>query len=71
MAYKGFTSWNAWNVSLWVNGDESMYRFAQDLVKQHGRGQAAKMLANELHGQRTPDGAEYNVTGIRQSLQGM
>jgi len=71
MKYNGYTSWNAWNVSLWINNDESLYRFAYDLVKQHGRYQAAKMLAGELDGQKTPDGATYNVTGIRQALQGM
>jgi hypothetical protein len=71
MKYNGYTSWNAWNVSLWINNDESLYRFAYDLVKQYGRYQAAKMLASELNGQKTPDGAKYNVTGIRQALQGM
>jgi hypothetical protein len=71
MAYNGFTSWNAWNVSLWINNDESLYCFAYRLVRQHGNGQAAKMLSNELHGQKTPDGAEYNITGIRQALRGI
>ena len=71
MKHNGYTSWNAWNVSLWINNDESLYRFAYDLVKQYGRCRAAKMLASELDGQKTPDGAKYNVTGIRQALQGM
>ena len=71
MAYNGYTSWNAWNVSLWINNDEPLYRFAYDLVQQHGRQRAAKVLASELDGQKTPDGAKYNVTGIRQALQEM
>ncbi len=71
MKYNGFSSWNAWNVSLWINNDESLYRFAYSLVNQHGRYQAVKILAGELDGQKTPDGANYNVTGIRQALQGM
>jgi hypothetical protein len=71
MEYNGFTSWNAWNVSLWINNDESLYRFAYDLVKQYGIGKAAKMLSDELHGQKTPDGAKYNATGVRQALRGM
>lgn len=71
MKYNGYTSWNAWNVSLWINNDESLYRFAYDLVQEYGRGQAAKMLVRELGGQKTPDGATYNLTGIRQALQGM
>ena len=50
MEYNGYTSWNAWNVSLWINNDESLYHFAYDLVKQYGRCRAAKMLASELDG---------------------
>lgn len=71
MQYNGYTSWNAWNVSLWINNEESLYRTAYDLVQQYGRRQAAEMLASELDGQKTPDGAKYNVTGIRQALRGM
>ena len=71
MTYNGYTSWNAWNVSLWINNDESLYRLAYDLVQQHGRQKAVKILARELEGQKTPDGAKYNATGIRQALQGM
>lgn len=71
MKYNGYTSWNAWNVSLWINNDEPLYHFAYDLVQEYGRSQAAKMLTSELGGQKTPDGATYNLTGIRQALQGM
>ena len=71
MRYNGYSSWNAWNVSLWINNDEYMYRYAYDLVQQHGRKYAVRILTRELEGQRTPDGAKVNATGIRQALQGM
>ena len=28
-AYNGHKNWNAWNVALWISGDESLYRMAK------------------------------------------
>jgi hypothetical protein len=67
----GHRSRNAWNVSLWINNDESLYRWAVDLVKKHGQRKAARIMAKDLEGQRTPDGARYNVTCIREALVGI
>ena len=39
--YNGHRSWNAWNVSLWINNDESLYTHARDMAKRHGIGVAA------------------------------
>lgn len=69
--YNGYTSWNAWNVSLWINNDEGLYRTAYDLVKTYGQKKAVEMLLGELGGTKTPDGAVYNKTGIRQALRGI
>ncbi len=71
MKYNGHRSWNAWNVSLWINNDEGLYRWAYDLVKQYGRRKAANALTRELKGQKTPDGAKYNYTTIYEALEGM
>ena len=70
-AYNGHRSWNAWNVSLWINNDEPLYRRAYDLCRTHGVAKAARILARELDGERTPDGARYNLTCIREALRGM
>ena len=67
-AYQGHRSWNAWNVSLWINNDEGLYRWAYDMAKRYGVKRAARMMAAELDGQRTPDGARYNVTCIREAI---
>jgi hypothetical protein len=69
--YNGHRSWNAWNVSLWINNDEGLYTYARDLVRQHGAERAARRLAASLGGSKTPDGGVYNVTAIREALRGI
>lgn len=68
--YNGHRSWNAWNVSLWLNNDEGLYRQTSALVRAHGIGKAARIMARNLSGQRTPDGARFNPTAIRAALTG-
>ena len=68
-AYNGHRSWNAWNVSLWINNDEGMYRRAVDLARRFGIVRAAKMLFEELEGQKTPDGARYTSSAVRSALR--
>jgi hypothetical protein len=69
--YQGHRSWNAWNVSLWINNDEGLYRFARSLAKQYGIGVGAVKLAQALQGERTPDGGVYNLTCVREAMRGM
>lgn len=69
--YQGHRSWNAWNVSLWLNNDESLYRRARDLAEVHGVEKGARLLARELDGDRTPDGGRYNPTTIREAMRGI
>lgn len=62
----------AWNVSLWINNDEGLYLTAKDCVR-HTRtlDEAAKMMAQLLEGESTPDGTRYSVTAIRQAMRGL
>jgi len=69
--YNGYPSWNQWNVSLWINNDEGLYNWACDLTRQYGVKKAAKVMANDLDGIRTPDGARYNVTSILGAIRGI
>jgi hypothetical protein len=63
--YNGHRSWNAWNVSLWLNNDEGLYGLMQDAIKRHKpKARAARHLTRELEGRRTPDGGRYNFTTI-------
>jgi len=67
--YQGHRSWNAWNVSLWLNNDESLYRRAVELAEAHGIAKGARILARELDGERTPDGGRFNLTCIREAMR--
>ena len=69
--YNGHRSWNAWNISLWINNDEGLYRHARELVEQYGMKRAVRMLTAELDGETTPDGGRYNATCIREALVGI
>lgn len=69
--HQGHRSWNAWNVSLWINNDESLYRRARELVRRHGYAIGAKRLLQELEGTTTPDGGVYNLTCIREAIRGI
>lgn len=70
-AYQGHRSWNAWNVSLWINNDEGLYTWARDLTLFHGKKRAAYYMMQELDGQRTPDGGKYNLTCVYEALDGI
>ena len=73
--YNGHKNWNHWNVSLWINNDEGLYRLARECVNRaNNRAQAAQAMIDymgELNITQTPDGAPYSVTSIRAAMVGM
>lgn len=71
MTYNGHKNWNHWNVSLWLNSDEGLYRMARSFARQYGIGVGAVKLAQALQGEQTPDGAPYSVTTIRAAMRGI
>lgn len=69
-AFNGHKSWNAWNVSLWLNNDERLYRMMQDATRRApNKPRAAAYVLRELEGQRTPDGGRYNLTTILAAMR--
>ena len=73
--YNGHKNWNHWNVSLWINNDEGLYRMAKDAIRRAANRDAA---ASQLHHELTlagngctPDGARYTKTAIRAAMVGM
>lgn len=74
--YNGHKNYNHWNVSLWINNDEGLYRMALD-HKRNCSGTTAKAAQNmmdELQDAgttKTPDGAPYSVSAIKAAMSGM
>ena len=83
--FNGHKNWNHWNVSLWINNNETLYRAAVDCINTHRhyssftktmtpRERAAVAMLDYLHnneGFKTPDGAPYTVTTIRAAMRGL
>lgn len=71
-AYNGHKSYNAWNVALWINNDESLYRLAMHCVKStRTKAAAAALFLREVGTSRTPDGGKYNITVVKAAMVDM
>jgi len=77
--HQGHKNWNHWNVSLWINNDEGLYRLAQRCLNQaKAMGSSRDTAARDMFGEltqtgdfATPDGAPYSVSSIRAAMVGM
>jgi hypothetical protein len=76
--HNGHRSWNAWNVSLWINNDEGLYNIARECVgNARNRGKSMDDAAESILATfrdmcitKTPDGGRYNKTTIREAIRG-
>lgn len=71
MEYQGHPSWNHWNVSLWLNNDEPLYRFCLDSVRTMGVERAAHHVTAAFWGEKTPDGAPYDYVTVHYAIRNM
>lgn len=68
--FNGHKNWNHWNVSLWINNDEPLYRMARSFAEQFTRDHAAKVMLRHLPA-KTPDGAPYSFSSVRAAMIGI
>jgi len=66
--YNGHRSWNAWNVSLWIGGDETLYREAVSLLERFSTRRAAGVFVSQ-HPERTPDGGIYTHLAVKLAME--
>lgn len=75
--YQGHKNYNHWNVSLWINNDEELYRLAKRCVVFHqnritsNRDGAAREFLKIVGVEKTPDGAPYTFSSVRAAMRGM
>lgn len=74
--YNGHRSWNAWNVSLWINNNEILYNTARNIACEHrgNRQNAANAMLYRLECKgitETPDGAPYTAASILLAMRGI
>ena len=73
--YNGHKNWTQWNVSLWINNDESLYNEVKYYIHaSQDRDEAAQRMMDSLIAMgitETPDGAKYSKTAIRAAMVGM
>jgi hypothetical protein len=69
-SYNGHKNWAHWNVSLWLNNDETLYRRMRTLCQVYDRAKAADKMLSYLP-EKTPDGAAYSLTSIRAAMRGL
>ena len=63
--YNGWKNRQTWNVALWLNNDEWLYRAALEYVGQARRPTWRGLIAwLGLEGQRTPDGIAWDGTRL-------
>lgn len=77
--YNGHPSYNAWNVSLWINNDEGLYNMVRDRLlfgrnRRYSKLDVAKSIVAELEEvgvTKTPDGVRYTATNVMRAMEGM
>ena len=60
--FNGYKNYDTWNVALWINNDEGLYRGAVDFMKDANPltdPSKGFVISCGLSTQSTPDGAEY------------
>jgi hypothetical protein len=68
--YNGHLNWDYWNVSLWINNGEPLYRLARVCMTAHKTAtNAAEAFLGVCGSEKTPDGAIYTMPNVRAAIK--
>lgn len=68
--YNGHKNYNHWNVSLWINNDEGLYRLMQRcILHAKNKNLATYTFLNNVDS-HTPDGVRYTFSSVRSAIIG-
>ena len=66
--FNGWANYETWNVTLWIQNDESLYNLACDVVRNNGLyGNFVNILRDNFGATHTPDNVAWddaNIDGI-------
>lgn len=59
--YEGYANWDTWNVELWIDNEEALYKAKWRLLRSSdvAADEVEEFCRNEF-GESTPDGADFN-----------
>jgi len=62
--YNGWRNYETWNISLWINNDEGLYRLAVDFMSKYEGLQPYKDFIGgyDLETTETPDRVDFSST---------
>jgi hypothetical protein len=72
--YNGHKSWDHWNVALWLSNDEWWYEQCMEILEAHpdpAEAAGTFLWFFKMDGQKTPDGAEFNLSTVTEALRGL
>ena len=68
----GYTSYDAWNVSLWLHNDEGMYNVMMHGIKKNAQvNDAARyvLALMTMDSNTTPDGAYWTLCNVVEAIE--
>ena len=72
--FNGWSSWNAWNLNLWMTNDKQTYDEVMEHLESGDPHKATQSYMDYLLGSRiksTPDGGVYNYRDILEVMEGL